>query len=130
MRLSAGRNSRLPSRVFLRRGLDSRSNLLIGAAPADVSRHSLVDVRVVGLMIVLEQRRGRHYLAGLAVAALRYVEPNPCLLDWMKATVPETFDSCNLAPGCRTHRRYARPNRLAALINSTSPAKTYTASEL
>src|SRR5216684_67913 len=111
------------------RRLDRGANGLIRAAPADVSCHRLVDVRVVGLAVILEQRRSLHHLAGLAVTALRNLEPNPCLLDWMEAAAPESLDGCNFTPDRTTHRCHARPNRLAALAYRASPAKTYAAAK-
>src|SRR6266705_3345174 len=51
----------------------ARTDALISAAAADVG-HRRVDVCVRRVGVFLEQRRSRHDLPGLAVAALRYVE--------------------------------------------------------
>src|SRR6202041_3073749 len=112
------------------RRLNRGANLLVRAAPANVSRHSFVDVRVAGLVISLEERRGLHHLPGLAVPALRNIEPHPRLLDWMETAVPEAFDGDNLARGRRAHRRYTRPDCLAALVYGASTAKGHAATEL
>jgi hypothetical protein len=52
--------------------LDRGSNAAISAAPADIAAHGLVDIGIGGFGGLFEQRRGSHYLAGLAIAALRY----------------------------------------------------------
>src|SRR4051812_22980858 len=48
------------------------ADALAGAAATDVG-HRLVDVLVGRVRLLLQQRRRRHDLAGLAVAALRHV---------------------------------------------------------
>src|ERR1700726_2612902 len=50
---------------------DGGADPLIRAAPADVAGHRVVDVLVARLRCLREQARGLHYLAALAVAALR-----------------------------------------------------------
>src|ERR1700730_3563243 len=50
--------------------LDRLANSHIGSASADVPRHGGVDIRVIGCGCVRQQRRGRHDLPGLTVAAL------------------------------------------------------------
>ncbi len=54
--------------------LDGGAYAGIGAAPADIAAHGLVDIGIGGLGVLFEQRRGGHYLAGLAIAALRYAQ--------------------------------------------------------
>src|ERR1700716_3430103 len=63
------------SRLF-----DRRANPHIGAAAADISRHRSVDVGIIRIGRGGEQGRGRHDLAGLAVAALDHFEIQPRLL--------------------------------------------------
>src|SRR5262249_9391992 len=65
----------------LRRLLDGVANPHIGAAATDVAGHGVVDVGVGRLRLVDQERRRRHDLAGLAVAALHDLEIEPCLLD-------------------------------------------------
>src|SRR5688572_23664807 len=79
-------------RLDLRRAPDGGPDTLICAAAADVAGHRGVDVRVRRPRLLLEQRGGRHDLAGLAVAALRDVELDPRLLDGMAAIRREAFD--------------------------------------
>jgi hypothetical protein len=72
------------------RHVDSRANALVGAASTDVG-HRLVDVLVGRLRGLLEERRGGHDLAGLAVAALGHVDRRPGLLHRMGARRREAF---------------------------------------
>src|SRR5215204_6266397 len=51
----------------------------VRAASADIPVHRRVDVSVARIGVSREQRRSRHDLAGLAVAALRNVDRLPCL---------------------------------------------------
>ena len=50
--------------------LHRRDDVQVGAAPADVAAHQLLDVRVVGAARLLQERDRRHDLARRAVAAL------------------------------------------------------------
>jgi len=59
--------------------VDGGANALIGSATTDVC-HRLVDVGIGGLGLLGDQRRRRHQLAGLAVAALEHVDIEPGLL--------------------------------------------------
>src|SRR4029450_4369815 len=60
--------------------LNGRAAPLISAASADIARHGGVDVVIARLRRFLQQRRRRHDLAGLAVAALRHLQLQPRLL--------------------------------------------------
>ena len=64
----------------------------VGAAPADVAVHRLVDVGVGRLGNAREERRRRHHLAGLAVAALRDIDLLPRDLDGMRAVTVRVND--------------------------------------
>src|SRR5262252_7730606 len=57
------------SRSRVRRGVNGRAHLLVGAAAADVGNRA-VDVGVRRLGLLLEKRRHRHDHAALAIAAL------------------------------------------------------------
>ena len=64
--------------------LDGRSNALIGAAPADVPSHGVVNVGVGGMRLLGEERRGLHDLPDLAVAALGDIARHPrALHGWL-----------------------------------------------
>src|SRR6476659_10123777 len=71
--------------------VDCFADALISAATADVG-HRLVDVLVGRPRILLQQRRRRHDLTGLAVAALRHVDRGPGLLHRMRGVRRETLD--------------------------------------
>ena len=64
--------------------MDGAAHALIGAAAAYVSDVG-VDVGIGRRGMVLEERRHRHDLPGLAIAALRHVLGEPCLLHRMLA---------------------------------------------
>src|SRR5438105_15745336 len=67
------------SRSRVRRGMDRRAHLLIGAAAADIGDAG-VDIFVRRLRLLIEERCRRHDHAGLAIAALRYLVLDPGLL--------------------------------------------------
>src|SRR5882724_9111314 len=75
-----------------------RPDALIRAAPADVG-HRVVDVLVGRLRVRLQQRRRRHDLPGLAIAALGDVERRPGLLDGMRAGGRQALDGDDLVRG-------------------------------
>src|SRR3979409_681342 len=55
---------------------DAVADFRIGAAAADIG-HLTVDIGIARMGIALEQRRCRHDLTGLAIAALRHLLFNP-----------------------------------------------------
>src|ERR1700730_13317428 len=61
--------------------LEGIANADIGSAAADVAGHRVVDVGIRRMWIAREERRSRHDLAGLAVAALHDLPVEPSLLD-------------------------------------------------
>ncbi len=75
----------------LRGDLDRGAHAVVRAAAADVGDR-LVDLCVAGIGRRLEERRGRHDHAGLAVPALRNVERHPCFLQRMRAVGRKPFD--------------------------------------
>src|SRR5260370_17046332 len=64
--------------------MPGRPDAVIGAAPADIG-HRFVDVLVGRFRRSFEQRRRRHDLTGLAIAALRDVDRRPRFLYGMRA---------------------------------------------
>src|SRR6266853_3008312 len=68
-------------RRAVRRVLDSLADSHISAAATDVPGHGGVDIAVCRVWFGGEQRRRGHDLAGLAIAALRDLEIEPCLLN-------------------------------------------------
>src|SRR5712671_3329475 len=71
----------LAVRRTVRRALDSLADAHIRTAATDIPGHGLVDVAVGRVGLRREQRRCGHDLAGLAVAALRYLQVDPGLLN-------------------------------------------------
>ena len=71
------------------------ADALIGAAAADVG-HRLVDVGIGRLGFLLQQCGGGHDLAGLAVAALRYVYREPGFLHRMRGIGRKALDGDDL----------------------------------
>src|SRR5882757_2323600 len=69
----------LPAR--LRGLLDRFANADIGAAAANVAGHRVVDIGIGRTWVARDERRSRHDLAGLAVAALHDLPVEPGLLD-------------------------------------------------
>src|SRR5258706_1196964 len=67
------------------------ANALVGAAAADVG-HRRVDVGVVRLLVLRQQRGRRHDLARLAGAALRHVQLPPGLLHRVARVARQAFD--------------------------------------
>src|SRR6185369_3424027 len=122
----SSRTSRL-RRGLLDRGTDPR----VGPAAADVAFHGLVDLRVGGIRVALQQRGGRHDLPGLAVAALRDAVVDPGRLqraaDGLGA---DRFDRDDLAVRNRRDRRDARAHSLAVHVNGAGAAERHAAAEL
>src|SRR5712692_1673085 len=106
----------------LGRGVDRRAHLLERPAAADVS-HRRIDIGVGGLGLRLQQRRGPHDHAGLAVAALRHLMVDPGLLHLVQDIARgKTFDGGN-ARAVRLRYRYpARAHRLAVEVHRTGAA--------
>src|SRR5712691_2630980 len=71
----------LAVRRTARRVLDSLADSHISTAATDVPRHGGVDIAIGRVGVGGEQRRCGHDLAGLAIAALRYLQRDPGLLD-------------------------------------------------
>src|SRR2546422_813823 len=71
----------LVTRRSMRRALDPGADARIGPAATDVSGHGIVDIAIGRVGLSGEQRRCGHDLAGLAIAALRHLQLDPCLLD-------------------------------------------------
>src|SRR5712691_371087 len=75
---------------------DRGDDAAIGAAAADVAIHVGDDLIAVRLGILLEQSRRLHYLAGLAIAALRDLFGDPGLLQRVARVRRQTFDGRDL----------------------------------
>ena len=69
--------------ALLSGALDRAHDAWIGAAAADVAVHVGDDLLARRLLVLRQQFRRLHDLAGLAVAALRHLLGDPCLLQRM-----------------------------------------------
>src|SRR5258708_4255245 len=88
--------------LVVRRVLDRFADANICAAAADVSRHRIVDIGIVRMRILRKQRRGRHDLPRLAIAALRDLEIEPRLLNLPAGRrLADGFDRGDLFPDDR-----------------------------
>src|SRR6516225_5089302 len=106
----------------VRRSVNCRAHLLIGAAAADVADIG-VDVGVGRLRLLLEQRRHRHDHPALAVAALRHVMLEPGLLHLVQgAARGEPLDRGDLLALGRAHRHRARARGLAVHVHGAGAA--------
>src|ERR1700733_13516330 len=108
---------------------DGRDNALIATAPADVAFHRVANLSVGRFLVASQQRRRRHDLAGLAIAALRHTELAPCLLDRVLTLGVETLDSGNGFAGDVRHGDDAGAGRLAIEMDGAGSAERDAATE-
>src|SRR4029453_6575659 len=87
------------------RAFDSCTNPEVRRTAAKIASHRAVDLIVVRTWVALEQRRGRHDLARLAVTALRHIELAPGLL--------QRVCSCGIKALDRGHRLSAHRRDLS-----------------
>src|ERR1700733_368311 len=109
---------------------DGRDNALIATAPADVAFHRFADLIVGWLLVAGQQRRRRHDLTSLAIAALRHTEFAPRLLDRVLTLGVKTLDGGNGLAGDIRHGDDAGAGRLAVKVDSAGPAESDAAAEL
>src|SRR5271154_5038242 len=83
----------------LRDALNGFDDLGVSAAAADVAVHVLDDLLACRFRILCQQFGRLHDLPGLAVAALRDLMSNPCLLQRMAGIRRQTFDRRHLLVG-------------------------------
>src|SRR5436309_13693073 len=88
----------------VRGGVDCLGDLLEGAATANIG-DGFVNVLVGRLRLLLEKGGHRHDHSALAIAALRNVIGNPCLLHLVQSTIPrQAFNGGDLfADGLADH---------------------------
>src|SRR6201991_3909128 len=111
--------------------LDRSADALIGAASADISRHGGVDVVIRRLRRVLQERRRRHDLAGLAVAALHHLQLLPRLLQGCALrSLSDRLDRGDRALADAVDRGDTGPRRRAVDMHGAGAAQRLAATEL
>src|SRR5881396_496551 len=116
--------------LAVRRVLDSLADSHISTAAADVPRHRGVDVAIGRVGVGGEQRRCGHDLARLAIAALRYLQVDPGLLDLFAGwRGTDRLDRGDAFAGRRGDRRDARAHRLAVDVDRARAAQRHAAAE-
>jgi hypothetical protein len=104
---------------LLNRGEDVR----IGAASTDIAAHQFADIICGGGMAFAHQSDGGTDLSRRAIATLKRVVLNECLLQWMeRAVLRETFDGHYLGAVFHNCQRHARVDALAIDEHGASAA--------
>src|SRR3984957_3897359 len=110
---------------------DRRADAHVGPAAANVSRHGRINVRIFGVRGGVEQRRRRHDLPGLAVAALDHLQIQPCLLHLRAGRGgADALDGRDRALADRPHRQETGAYRRAVDMHGAGAALRYAAPEL
>src|SRR5271169_229509 len=109
--------------------LDGGGDALVAAAAADVAAHGIVDLRLGGVFVRPQERRGLHDLAGLAIAALRDIQGAPCLLYRMVPLRIQPLDGRNRTPGRIADRGDARPGGLAIDMDRAGATQRHAATK-
>src|SRR5277367_2818670 len=109
--------------------MDSVADALIGAAAANMAAESFIDVRVGGRGIFREERGGGHDHADLAIATLRDLVREPCLLHGMLSVGRKSFDGGDVAPGDGGNARGAGARGFAVHVDSAGAAQRLAAAE-
>ena len=78
--------------------MKSVANAEVGGASADIAGHRIINVCICWVSVLRKERRGRHDLPRLTVAALRDLFGDPCFLHRMKTICAEAFDRDNVFP--------------------------------
>src|SRR5919106_3497069 len=110
--------------------MNRAADALIRAAAADVTLHRRIDISVCRLRFCRQQRRGRHDLPRLTVAALGNILCDPSSLNRVAAIRRHPFDSGDFLSLRGCNRRAARTNRLTIEMNRASSALGDPATEL
>ena len=98
-----------------------RAHALVGPAATDVGELG-VDVGVARIGIARDERRRRHDLPGLAIAALRHVLGDPRLLHRMLAVGRQPLDGRDASAVDTRDRHRAGPHRLAVDVDRAGAA--------
>src|ERR1700733_9170497 len=109
--------------------MDRGANTGIGSAAANVAAHRGVDVSVSRRCIFFKQCGGGHDLAGLAVAALRYLQRDPGGLYRFRGLALEALNSSDLSPCHPRQGHDTRAYRLAIEVHRTRTAQGHAAAK-
>src|SRR4051794_26217215 len=110
--------------------LDRFANPAIGAAPAQVAGHGLIDLVVGRPGMLLEKRRRGHELPGLAEAALGNPELHPRLLQRMTAVRREALDGEHFSARSPADGRDTGPHDVAVEVHGAGTAERLPAAVL
>ena len=106
------------------------TDALVCPATTDIPRHDSVNICVAGIWIGHQESGSRHYLTGLAIAALDHVEIEPGLLQRPSLLRGvDRFYCRNSAVADATDRRDARSSRCAVDMHGAGAAYGNTAAE-
>src|SRR6185312_5089863 len=122
-------SSRAGSGGQSRSGVHRLADPLVCAAAANVGDGG-VDFGVGRRAVGREERRNGHDHSALAIAALRYLLANPCLLHGMRAPVREPLDGRDLPPAGGGERKGARAHGVAVDVHGTRAAERLPAAVL
>src|SRR5580704_14142372 len=112
----------MASRSLLGGAFDGAEDARIGPAAADIAVHVANDVVAARSLVGRQQCGGLHDLAGLAITALRHLQIEPGLLQWMVAIGRQALDGGDVPARHHRHRRLARAHRLAVEMHRAGAA--------
>ena len=113
-----------------RGALDRLADAHIGAASADISSHRGVDVGIVGMRRLGQQRGCRHDLAGLAITALDHFKVEPRLLHFGAGLGrTDAFDRGDGAAANCADREQTRAHRITVDVHGAGAALRDAAAE-
>src|ERR1700752_1711371 len=104
------------------RCMDRGANTRIGSATAQIAGHHLIDLLVRWLWDLFEKRNGLHDLAGLAIAALRYLMLESGLQDRVLVSICQPFDRDYRLTSDLTDMRLTGTDGHSVYLNGTGAA--------
>src|SRR3954468_4682631 len=116
--------------IRLRGKLDRLADTDISPAAADIPAHGVIDIGIRGMRITRQQRRRRHDLSGLTVAALHDFMIEPRFLDFCaRRRSTDDFNRCDSGLINAVDRCDARPRRNAIDMYRAGAAQRRAATE-
>jgi hypothetical protein len=115
----------------IRRAHDGAHHARVRAAAAQVARHALADLRLVGAGVALQQRHRRDHHARRAIAALRRLLGHEGALHRVRRGArAQAFGGLHALAGERPHRRVAAGHRAAVHQHHAGAALARAAAEV